>query len=284
MPELQEVIESPVVKSVVKSLFDDQEIEIVMRPASYIAKLKNEAGDKVVRVILLPPQGFTANKISETSSHPEVRKARITIKGGIRSGKRGFNILKEIVKFAYFTRRDIPVAGNQPYALIDKNSPHYREEVKSARETFFAVKENGEGFYHNIINLSNEWILLILKKELRLQKQMNIHSKIKHLEAAKRKIIIELFEAITNQGDTIFDENKATIDRTLHLKIDEVMPVLIEGLNIYETGKHEPCTVYAIILKFAKQDSSIVLRYLRNALEQEEAPQYYLKELIEKIE
>ncbi len=53
-------------------------------------------------------------------------------------------------------------------------------------------------------------------------------------------------------------------------------------LNVLETGKHEPCTVYATILKIGKTDKK-VLNYLEEALRNKTAPEYYLKELITKL-
>lgn len=281
---MKEIIDSVLVKNTIKSLFNDKETEILARPASYIIRLKNEGEDKVERIILLPPNGFTSNKINETSPHPEARRAKITIKGAVRADKRGFNILKNVIRFSYYTKRDIKIKEESPYTLINKKNSFYREETKSSRETFFVAKENGEGFFHNLINLSDEWILLILKKELRLQKEMDINSKIKNLEKGKQKIIVNLIETIKSIGDKVFDKNKELVDNVLKLDINEAIPALIEALNIYETGKHEPCTVYAIILKFAKKEPNEVMKFLKSALENNEAPKYYLEELIEKIE
>lgn len=274
---MEEIINSVLVKNTIKYLFNAKEIEILERPASFIIKLKKEPEDKVVRMILLPPKGFTSNRINETSSHPEARKAKITIKGGIKPDKHGFNLLKDVIKFLYYTKRSITTEENYPYALIDKNNPYYKEEIKSSREEFSVVKENGEGFYHNLINLSDEWVLLVLEKELRLQKQMDIYSK------TKNKIIINLIDRIKDVGDKIFEENNILMDNVLKLSVNEAIPPLIKALNIYETGKHEPCTVYSIILKFVKRDKEGVLKFLKSALKNNEAPEYYLKELIEKI-
>ena len=270
------------VKNTIKNLFDGHEVEILERPASYIVKPKNEIGNKITRIIILPPNGFTANRINETSPHPETRRAKVIIKGGIRPNRQGFSILKNVVKFAYYTKRDIATNESYAYAIIDKNNPFYREEIKSSRDKFFVVKENGEGFYHNIMNVSDEWILLIMEKELKLQKEMDINSEIGHLDVDKQNIITDLIEAIKNTGDEIFHTKKELIVKTLELETNEVIPVLIEALNIHETGKHEPCTVYAIILKFAKKDPEGILKFLEHALDDDRAPKYYLEELIKK--
>ena len=63
--KFQEIVDSPIAKTTIKSLFDSKETETIIRPASFIISLKNEPEDKVYRIILLPPNGFTANKIDE---------------------------------------------------------------------------------------------------------------------------------------------------------------------------------------------------------------------------
>ena len=203
--------------------------------------------------------------------------------GGIKPNREGFNLIKKVIKFIYYTKREIKTIENYPYVLADKNNPYYKEKIKSSREKFFAVKENGEGFYHNLINLSDEWVLLILEKELRLQKEMNITSKIEGLNEKQKEIIKDLIKSVQENGDKIFNENKELIKRLLELKTNEAFPILIEGLNIYETGKHEPCTIYALILKFAKRDKELATKYLKEALEKNDAPEYYLNELSKKL-
>lgn len=280
---MNEILNSELVKGTIKDIFGDSDIEVADRRAYYMIKLKNEESDKVTRILLLHPKGYTTHDITETSSHPESRREKITIKGGIRPNKTGFNLLKNVIKFAYYTKRKIETYEDRPYVVIDKNNPYYKEEIKSSRETFFAVKENGEGFYHILINLSDEWLLLILEKELRLQKEMDIKSKIKDLESDKQKAILELIETTENIGDKIFNEHNELVDRVLELDIDDALPALIEALNIYESGNNEPCTIFAIILKFAEKKNSRLMQILKSALETNEAPKYYLQELIEKV-
>src|SRR3989338_10209852 len=152
--KFQEIINSPIVKATLKSLFDDKEIEIIHRPASFIIRLKNEPDDRISRIILLPPQGFTSDKIDETNPHPEVRKATIEIKGGVRPGKSRFNPLKKCIKYQYYADRSVRITEDKPYPKVgDKN---YKEDLKSSSQKFFVVKENGTGFYHSLVNSSNE--------------------------------------------------------------------------------------------------------------------------------
>lgn len=278
--KLSEVINSPIVKTIIKTLFNNQEIEFIERPASFIIRLKNEPEDKIFRIILLPPCGFTANKIDETTPHPEARKAKIEIKGGIRPEKAGFSILKNIIRFQHYTTRNIKITEEELYPKINKEN--YKEEIKSSRERFFVVREDGAGFYHSLVNLSKEWILIILEKELRLQKAPNLSFTIKTLDKNQQKIILSLYEKILLWGDAIFEKESKLIEEVYNFDIDKVIPPLIEMLNVLETGKHEPCTFYAIILKIGKRNKKVI-DYIKEAVKNKIAPKYYLEELIEKL-
>ncbi len=280
---IEEIIQYPVVKNTIKNLFKDQELEVITRPASFIIKLKNEKDDNLIRLIILPPKGYTSNKINETSPHPEIRKAIILVKGGIKSNNKNFSILKNVLKFSYYSQRDAMVTGNYPYASIDKENKNYKEEIKSSREKFYVVEENGKGFYHNLINLSDEWLLLVLEKELGFQKTINIENKIPNLSKEKQDLISKFIKTVQEEGDNIFDKNADLINDIIKFNVDDLLPLLIELLNIPETGKHEQCTVYAIILKFGKKDNQKTLSYLKQALERREAQPYYLNELIKKL-
>src|SRR3989338_5148136 len=155
---IKEIINSTPVKTILKNLFLSQKTEFIRRPAALIIRLKNEPENKIFRVILLPPGGFTANKLIETTPHPEARKAKIEIKGGVKPNKSGFSLLKNIIKFQYYTVRNIKITGDEPYPKT--GGQNYQEEIKSSKQKFFVVKEDGTGFYHSLINISEEWLLL----------------------------------------------------------------------------------------------------------------------------
>lgn len=279
----EEILKYSVVKNTIKNLFKGEGLEIISRQASFIIKLKNERNDKVTRIIILPPKGCTSNKIDETSPHPETRRATILIKGGIKADNINFSVLKDVIKFSYYAKRDIEIVGNYPYAPIIKENPCYKEDIKSSREKFYVVEENGKGFYHNLINLSNEWVLLILEKELGFQKSPKIADKIKNLSKDKQELVNLFIKSVKERGDEIFNKNMNVVDNLVKFNIDEILPILIDLLNIQETGKHEQCTIYAIILKFGKKDKPKTLNYLTIALENKEAQPYYLNELINKL-
>ncbi len=264
-------------------MFGAEEIQLVARVASYVIKLNAEPIDKNSRIILLPPHGFTANKINELLPYAEVRLAKVSICGSVRNSNQRFSRLKDVVKFCYYVNRKEEIHGDYPAAAVDPSNADYREEVKSSNETFFSVKENGEGFYHNLINLTNEWIVLSVYRELVQRKKMNTKEKIANLSKDERKTILDLLAAIRSVGDGVFAQNKPLVNLVLEMSAKDVLPALIDALNIYETGKHEPCTVYAVILKLGRRDKTVTLSVLEAALKRSDAPKYYLEELIEKL-
>jgi len=278
--QFNEIIKTAPVKNIIRNYFKDKKTEIIKRPASFIIRLKKESEYKIFRIILLPPNGFTANKINETTPHPEVRKVKIKIKGGIRPGKAGFSILKNVVKFQFYTTRNVKISEENPYPKINKEK--YKEKIKSSKDKFFVVQENGMGFYHSLVNLSKEWILLILEKDLRLQKSPDISTVIKKLDKNQQKIILSLYEKILLLGDNIFNKEEKLIEKICKLNFSIVMPPMVEMLNVLETGKHEPCTVYAIIIKIGRKNKKAI-DYLKEAVKDKTAPKYYLEELIKKL-
>lgn len=273
---------SPQLRGVIQKLFGTKETELIERPASFILKLKHEPDERIFRIILLPPYGYTSNKHNETSPHPEVRQATIEIKGGIKPEKFSFSILKHVLKYQYYTKRDIKIENSLPYPKIGGRD--YQELIKSAKEKFFVVRENGSGFYHNLVNLSNEWLLLVLNKELRAQKTPDVKSAVRQLSKNDQKTFLTLYQQILRHGDEIFERRKNLISTISNFDVAKAIPPLIEMLNVFETGKHEPCTVFGIILKISKGDKKLSSKCLKEAVRQNKAPRYYLLELLKKLQ
>jgi len=279
-----EVLKNSLVQTLIYNLFDNKETEVIKRPACFLIKLKKEPKDLVVRIILLPPHGYTANSVDEMNPHPEARRAKVVIRGAIRSGKKGFSSLKNITKFIYSIGRDTPTKKNEPYVRVNLNDKNYGTSIKSAKDSFFVVKESGAGFYHNLINLSNDWLVLVLEKYLQLKKNITLNNLIKTTPVRYKNNIKKLFINIKLRGDKLFKQDKKLIKSILLIDINITIPILIKMLNILETGKHEPCTVFALILKKGKQDPEKAIKYLQRALRNDLAPKYYVKELIKKLE
>lgn len=278
-----EIYQSRLLQQTLRRLFGEEPAEVIHRSASHILKRVHEPEETVTRILLLPPGGYTANTPAEMNSHPEVRYAKITVKGGIDPRKAGYSQVRQAIKVASYVSRDIPTEGPEPYARVDPAHPYYREQLKSAKETFFVVRENGEGFYHNLTNLTTRWMVLILEKFLTQRREMNFAGKLDRLPASDQAVFRCLIETITEKGDRIFKENADLVNQVAGLPPEQVLPGLIEGLNFQETGNHEPCSVYAVILKISRQQPGQALDYLEKARLARDAPLYYLDELIRKV-
>lgn len=278
----QQIIESPLLKKTIKQ-FLPKEYEVVERPASFSIRLKKENSRIIKRIILLSPQGFTADKISLLNPHPEARHARVKILGKIRPQNKGFAPVNKEIKFIYSLLKEVPTEKDSSYSnYFELSDEYYGTQLKSWKNWFYVVKENGWGNSHNLINVSNDWVVLLLEKELLDSKKINIEKFLKQLPVAKAKRLKNILKQIEINGDKVFKDKQSVKDL---LKIDHniLAPVLIQMLNFRETGKHEPCTFFALLLKIVKTNKKLVSKEVDKALKFKTAPYYYLQDLKKKI-
>lgn len=281
--EFEKILHSPLLKETIKHEIG-KEIEVVKRKSNmFVIKKKAEEGGKVKRILLLAPEGYTSNKIDYLNCHPEARSATIHFKGGIRPENKGFIKLKDALKFSYYLTKNIEGITDFSEAKINFESELYRVSLKSSNENFFVVKNDGEGFFHNLVNLSKEWIVLILNKELNDEKELIYQKLIEKMNSKDGKFAKLFIENLIKEGDSLFYSNPELVSTIIHSDPDIFMPLLINLLNIPETGKHEQCTIFAIILKIGRIHSKRVIKYLDDALYDGKAPNYYLRELITKL-
>ena len=124
--------------------------------------------------------------------------------------------------------------------------------------------------------------MALLEKELVDQKTIDIKfylEKLPQPEVKKLKVAIQKIERI---GDKIFDDAKF-VSELLKFSPKILVPILIQMLNVQETGKHENCTFFALLLKIAKKNKRQVLEEVRRAIELKSAPYYYLEDLDRKL-
>lgn len=280
---ISQVIKSHPLRYLIREKFRQNEWMLITRPASFLIKAIKESDDRLQRIIILPPRGHSADHEDELNPHPEARRAKITIKGGVRYGKTGFSILKQVLKYCYLENRDVETLDSHPYVRITPELKKYHEFIKSAKETFFVVRENGIGFYHSLINLSDDWLVLLLDKELRLLKSMDIESTLLTLEEHEQNLLQNFLLAIKKKGDRVYAEHPDLVNAVSKLEPHIAMPTLVEGLNIHDSGQHEACSVYATILKIGKAYPQEVSAQLQAARDAKNAPHYYLEELIGKL-
>ncbi len=237
---------------------------------------KLDNSEVVRRIIVLPPHGFTADRIDLLSPHPEARKARIKIFGKINPTKKGFKPLIKELRFDYSLTRNILTEKSSAYATYSEK--YCGRQLKSWKNWFYVVKENGMGNFHNLINISDEWVIVLLEKDLLDQKTINIVPHLKKLP----QLLQEKINKIEQSGDEIF-RNKALISEALQFPDEILIPIFIQMLNVQETGKHENCTFFALLLKLAKNNKDLVLKEVKQAMTLKTAPNYYLEDLERKL-
>ena len=227
-----------------------------------------------------PPLGFTGDEINLLNPHPEARKARVKILGKINPTKKGFKPLIREIKFSFSLTRSVPTEKTSAYAKFSEK--YSKSQLKSWKNWFYVVKENGWGNFHSLINLSNEWVVAFLEKELVDQKTIDLKSYFEKLPQPEAKKLRVAIQRIEHTGDKIFDDTKF-VSELLKFPSKILVPFLIQMLNVQETGKHENCTFFALLLKIAKKNKRQVLEKVKQAIELKSAPYYYLEDLKRKL-
>jgi len=275
-----EIEQSSLFQKTLKKFLGNGNTEIITRPACFFIRLKSEDTRLIKRIIVFPPRGFTGDEVNLLNPHPEARSAKVKILGKINPTKKGYKPLVGEMKFNFFLTRNVPTEKMSAYAKFSEK--YCNSQLKSWKNWFYVVKENGWGNFHSLINVSNEWVVALLEKELIDQKEINIKpylEKLSQLEAKKLQIVLQ---KIGQVGDKIFDD-KVFVSRVLKFPSKILVPILIQMLNVQETGKHENCTFFALLLKIAKKNKKQVLEEIKRAIELKSAPYYYLEDLNKKL-
>jgi len=283
--DINDILENRFFKELVNTVVTD-DYEIVTRPNAFVFCKAEEGGRDVHRIIVLPPCGYTANEAGQMNSHDEAEYAKIEVKGLVRPDKDGFsktkNCLQIISAFEDGSVSDLA----QPYITYNDNQveDHIERKTVSAGESPIAVvKSNGYGFYHNLVNTTDEWLVLQLHKKLRPQKTVDLAPFLKDLEPHEVNTLTEFFQNIKTIGDEIFDKRPDLIDAISSLNPQRILPALSNMLHVHDSGKHEACTVFAVMLRMGKRFPDLVQDFLRQAVEQENIPSYYAEQLSHKI-
>ena len=275
---ISEVLSAPVVRTTVNNVLGGEPYDVAERPGAYVLSLQKEPGGHCKRIIVLKPRGFTSNSPDELSSHPEAMEATVEIKGAARPANRGYFPIKNCVEFVYCAKTGAETKPYYPYASAEGAF----RELKTSRTRFKVVKRNYYGFYHNLVNLSDEWLVLILSKKLNLSKQVD-YSLIDGTEKKQRDVLYAFAEGVKKKGDEIFKSDPDIIRHIYSMDPHASIPALITLLNVEEKGRHEQCTVFAIMLRIARKHPALALKLLKKAVEDETAQPYYLHELIKKV-
>jgi hypothetical protein len=275
---IAEILSAPVMRTAVSNVLGRQPYDLVERPGAYVLALKKEPSDRCKRIIILKPKGFTSNSLGELSSHSEAEEATVEIKGAARPTNRGYFPIKNCVEFAYRDKDGVRTRSDYPYA----NAHNALRELKTSRTRFKVVRRNYHGFYHNLVNLTDEWLVLVLDKKLNLAKQID-YSLIEGAGKKQRDALRHFAEGVKSDGDGIFKNDPDAVESVCSMNPGVSLPALITLLNVEEKGKHEQCTVFAVILKIAKKHPALACGLLEKAEKDKAAPSYYLRELIKKV-
>ncbi|MFH1200542.1 MAG: hypothetical protein V1708_05745 [Candidatus Micrarchaeota archaeon] len=289
MPGLEEIVGSPMVQREARHLFGTQPWSAHSRSTHHYLALRNEAGETVRRILLIPPGGCTADDRELLSPHPEALDAKIELKGAVLPSKKGFSKIRralEVIRTpgvpAGETIPEFPYLARTPRMesfFVDSNAPPR-----------YVVEENGRGFYHNLINRSSHWIAVVLEKRLRAAPEPDFDEMLKrHPKNVKLMEAINIWglaHNLNNLGTKYFEYPgfDAHAQRMLmRMPAGKVLPTLIAGLNARETGQHQPCAFYMLIWRFAHKAPLTVTRALEQAKRRHSAPSFYLDELLAKI-
>ena len=285
---LQDTLKQHFVKALIRHELGE-DIDVVERHASFSIAQKDEDERHVHRIIMLPPHGYTANAPEQMNAHDEVEQATIEIKGAVRKGKNGLSKLKNCLLLAALPENGDVSDLDVPYLTFDisdcANNPDLVLDMHSAGEApFHVVRKDGFGFYHNLINLTDDWLVLELNKTVRSMKPIDLARHLTSVPETTAHLLKRLHQNILLHGDEVFDKAPNLVTQIARLPANDVLPALGEMLHARETGRHEACTAFGMILKVANQDPTAVMRYLETALEVKAAPPYYLKQLMEKVQ
>jgi hypothetical protein len=265
-----------------------QDTELVTRPESFMVRSKVEGDRDIHRIIVLPPRGYTADKVNQTNSHDEAEYATIEIKGAVRDEKNSFSVLRDCLLIASIPQNGMVSDLNKPYMTFDiasnDNTDLLLEKKSAGTAPFAVVKSDGYGFYHNLINLTDDWLVLQLYKKLRPQRSVNLAPHLKGLLTGQAQSLQSFYDAIVLFGDEIYEQKPNLIQNVLRIPVSHSLPALVDMLYVHDSGMHEACSVFATILKLGKMHPEYVTDYLMRAAQEQAVPVYYAEQLIHKIE
>ena len=279
------VLQTDFVSALTNRILGDH-LTIIKRPASFIVRASEEDPRECERIIILPPQGYTGNEPNQTNCYEGVEKAVIDYKGTVRPGKRGFSRRKNSLLIASFNEFSLVSDLEKPYVEFDLNNPSPKLDVQvhsAGAAPFSVVKVDGTGFYHAALNLTDEWSVFTAHKIIRPKKDADIERYCRVMQDEHANLFRNLQQQILEHGDDLFNVDPALIQSILELPPHISLPPLGEMLYIRDTGRHETCTAFAMILKIGKACPKVALSYLGKAVNDNTIPEFFGTQLIEKI-
>jgi len=284
--DICDVLAQPFVKTLIGRICGDEWI-IIKRPAMFSIKRPVEDERDINRLIILPPRGYTANKINQTNCFHNVESATIEVMGAVREDKQALSVLKNCLLNVSHNQMEKVSGLDRPYLefdIEDKNSGFICRRYSAGEPPFHVVKVDGTGFYHTLINLTDEWLVLKLHKVLREDKTVDLATHLTDVQNEYADTLKKLHLEIVQTGDALFTTNRALVNQVMRMPVNISLPALGEMLYVRDTGRHETCTAFGLILKIGRFNPEATLRFLRNGLRSNAIPAYFAKQLIFKIE
>lgn len=285
--QIQDILQKNYVQDLIR-LTCGEDTQLVTRRDCFAVRSAKEGERDLYRILILPPKGFTANEINQMNSHDEADFATIEIKGAVKEDKSAFSKLKDCLLVVSKSENGTVSSLTHPYLTFDLDEKQQDEltliKHSSGTAPFPVVKNDGFGFYHNLINLTDEWLVLKLHKRLRPNKAVDLDQYTGTLSDQEKEAVLNFYRSVQKYGDGIFENAPEAIHNILDMRTDKSLPCLGEMLFIHDSGMHEACTVFGIILKISQSHAFVVLSFLDGALEKRTIPPYYGAQLIGKIE
>ena len=260
---------------------------LIVRPASFVLRRQEEDEREMRRLIMLPPRGYTADAPNKMNSHDEAERATIRVLGGVRPHKKGFSKLRDCLLFA--GRKDDGTTSSleKPYMTYDlsaQDSGLATFLLSAGQPPVHVVRPDGFGFYHNLSNLTEDWQMLELHKTCRPMRKVDLLPHLDGLPGHHANALKRLYQGILLHGDGVFSQMPSAIRDVEAIPVAKALPAVGEMLYVRETGRHEACTAFALILKLAQKDPVTVSRYLHETREAKTIPPYYGQQLALKIQ
>lgn len=278
---LTTLLDTHFVKTLAQEVCGDERM-IVERTAMFMVKAPEEDERNINRLLIFPPKGYASNQPNLTNCFQGVERATIEIKGAVRDGKRSFSKVDNCLLVPSYHEISRISDLDKPYLNFDIDNPDPNltlETHSSHKPGFHIVRPDGTGFYHTLINLKDDWLVLQLKKILRPQKAPNMQKHYRIMQDQHIMVLNSFYDGIIQYGDKLFSENPDLIQTVAKMPHQISLPALGEMLYIRDTGKHETCTAFAMILKISKTRATHVLDYLQSA----DIPPFFAEQLIKKI-
>jgi len=275
------MLDTPLLRRTAARFLGEGETEIVDRSNHFFLRLTAEADRQVLkRLLILAPNGYTGVEADLLNVHPEARTVKLTILGELAAGKRGYRPLVEEVRFLYAAQRDVPTIDNLPYARF--SDEYCAATLKSWRNSWYAVNMSGWGNYHSLQNLSDEWVVVSVEKHLLDRKEVTSEALLFGLNPDEREAACRFGVLVKALGDRFFEDPEASLVVS-QMDNEKLADLCLLLLNLAETGRHEPCTSFAILLQLARRDKRMIEGKVEEAIRRGISPYYYLQDLQRKL-